>query len=436
MVVRKLATRAVTSEAEAWPAAKIERRDTAKLVPYARNARTHTDEQVAQIAASIKEWGWTNPVLVDETDGVIAGHGRLMAARKLGIGEVPVIVARGWSDAQKQAYVLADNQLALNAGWDMDLLKVEIVDLGAQGFDLDLIGFGGAFLDDLINAGTEGLTDPDETPEAPTDPISRAGDVWVLGRHRILCGSSVSDVAASHMSGCDLVCTDPPYCSGGFQESDRSVGSVGTTAKHKQIANDRLSTRGYQALIKGAVFALDAPFFYVFTDWRMWTSLFDLAEGSGAGVRSMITWNKGTPGMGLGWRSQHELILWGCRKSPPYVKGFPGIGNVISLSRQKNELHTTQKPVELIQTLLQGAPFARVVAEPFAGSGTTIIACEIEGRDCRAVELDTAYVDVAVTRWEKFTGQAATLDGDGRTFEEVAAERTSLKATDAKVAAE
>lgn len=408
-----------------WPADKVERRKVADLTPYARNSRTHSDEQVAQIAASIKEWGWTVPVLIEPDGGIIAGHGRVMAAQRLGITEVPCMIADGWSEGQKRAYIIADNKLALNAGWDDEMLRVEFAELGEMGFDLGLTGFGEMELGALLADKTEGLTDPDAVPDAPEQPVTVEGDVWLLGRHRLMCGSSTEAAAQSHMSGCDLVCTDPPYCSGGFQESGKSVGSVGTSAAHKQIANDRLSTRGYQLLIKSAIFALDAKFFYVFTDWRMWTYLFDISEAAGAGVRSMITWNKGTPGMGLGWRAQHELVLWGARVAPPYVKGFPGLGNVISLSRQRNELHTTQKPVELMRTLLQGAPFGRLVAEPFSGSGTTIIACEIEGRDCRAMELDRAYVDVAVKRWQEFTGQDATLEGDGRTFSEIAAERVA-----------
>ena len=165
-----------------WPADKVERRPVAALIPYARNARTHSDAQVAQIAASIKEWGWTTPVLIDPEGSIIAGHGRIMAARKLGLAEVPVMVAEGWTDAQKKAYVLADNQLALNAGWDSDLLALELKDLDANGFKLDLIGFDDNFLANLLTDKTEGLTDPDEVPEAPADPVSVLGDVWVMGK--------------------------------------------------------------------------------------------------------------------------------------------------------------------------------------------------------------------------------------------------------------
>jgi ParB-like chromosome segregation protein Spo0J len=182
-----------------WPADAVERRPVSSLIPYARNARTHSDEQVAQIAASIREWGWTVPVLVDETDGIIAGHGRVLAAKRLGLTEIPVMVARGWSEAQRRAYVLADNKLALNAGWDTDLLKVELADLQGDGFDLDLIGFNGDELADILAERTVGLTDPDDTPEAPANPVTEPGDVWVLGGHRIVCGDSTKadDVAAA-----------------------------------------------------------------------------------------------------------------------------------------------------------------------------------------------------------------------------------------------
>ena len=198
-----------------WPADKVERRSVDALVPYARNARTHSDEQVAQIAASIREWGWTTPILVDEDGGIIAGHGRVMAARKLSIDEVPVMVATGWTDAQRRAYVLADNQLALNAGWDTELLKVEIQGLDGYGFDLALLGFGDDALAGLLaEEPTEGLTDEDAVPEAPEVPVTVEGDVWVLGRHRLMCGDSTSiDAVERLMDGqkADMVFTDPPY---------------------------------------------------------------------------------------------------------------------------------------------------------------------------------------------------------------------------------
>jgi hypothetical protein len=195
-----------------WPADKIERRKVADLIPYARNARTHSDEQVAQIAASINEWGWTTPVLIDDTGGIIAGHGRVMAARKLGIDEVPTMTATGWTKAQKAAYVLADNQLPQNAGWDSDMLKLEIMDLDSEGFDLSLMGFNDDMLANMLKEETEGLTDEDAVPDVPDDPVTVLGDVWLLGNHRVMCGDSTSIDAVEKLMGgvkADMVFTEP-----------------------------------------------------------------------------------------------------------------------------------------------------------------------------------------------------------------------------------
>src|SRR3954452_7471015 len=197
-----------------WPADRVERWSLDRLVPYARNARTHSDAQVAQIAASVREWGWTVPVLVDETGMLIAGHGRVLAARKLGLAEVPVMVAYGWSEAQKRAYVLADNKLALNAGWDEALLSVELADLRAMGADLNLLGFNDNELAALLADSSVGLTDPDDVPEPLADPVSMLGDVWILGRHRLVCGdSTAAEVVAKALNGVtpNLMVTDPPY---------------------------------------------------------------------------------------------------------------------------------------------------------------------------------------------------------------------------------
>jgi ParB-like chromosome segregation protein Spo0J len=198
----------------AWPADKVERRPIGELLPYARNSRTHSEAQVDQIAASIKEWGWTTPVLVSDTGTIIAGHGRVRAAKKLGLAEVPVMVATGWSKAQIQAYAIADNKLALNAGWDEALLAIEIGELSEIGFDLELIGFTDQEIMALGAAGNEGLTDPDEIPEVPVNPVSRPGDVWLLGPHRLLCGDSTKAADVAKVLGSvkpHLMVTDPPY---------------------------------------------------------------------------------------------------------------------------------------------------------------------------------------------------------------------------------
>lgn len=434
-------------------APKIVLRKAAELRADPRNARTHGAGQVSAIAASLLEFGFTNPVLVDGDDklDIAAGHGRVQGALQvyaeggvlrfpsgdaLPAGTVPTLDVTGWSPEQRRAYLLTDNQLALLAGWDEGLLREELDALAGANFSMEAIGFDSSALDalaassqpitsgDAVRAGTiKPDADLDLVPEPPADPTTVRGDVWQLGPHLVGCLDSTTDVARELFGRVDLVATDPPYCSGGFQESGKSAGSVGVRQEGKKVANDRLSTRGYQALMKAAVFAIDTQFFYVFTDWRMWTYLFDLAEGSGAGVRSMIVWNKGNPGMGRGWRAQHELVLWGCRASPPYEEGFGGLGNVRTMSRQSNDLHTTQKPVELMRELIRNTPWVKAVADPFGGSGTTLIACEAEGVACRTTELDPPYVDTIVRRWEEVTGGHATLRATGQTFAEVAAER-------------
>lgn len=241
-----------------WPADRVERRPVASLIPYARNARTHEPQQVAQIAASIAEWGWTVPVLVDEAGGIIAGHGRVLAARQLQLSEVPVMVACGWSESQKRAYVLADNQLALNAGWDEELLKLELGDLAASDFDLALTGFSDAELARLQLFGSEGLCDPDGVPEAPAEPVSRAGDLWMLGRHRLLCGDSTdADDVARVLAGVSphLMVTDPPY-GVAYDPAWRvraRVAAASNTAVGTVLNDDRADWRQAWALFPGDV---------------------------------------------------------------------------------------------------------------------------------------------------------------------------------------
>jgi len=388
----------------------------AEIIPYNRNAREHSPQQIAQIVASIAEFGFTNPILIDETGVLIAGHGRLAAAKQLGLTEIPAIRIEGLTPAQVQALRIADNKLALNASWDDELLRTELTDLRDLGFDLGLTGFGDDELAGLFAAGNSGLTDPDDVPEPPAEPVTKPGDIWLMGRHRLACGDSIHPdtvAAASNGQPSDMILTDPPYCSGGFQEAGRASGSVGTRGT-EMIANDTLSTRGYMALMKATIPNFRAGVVYVFTDWRMWTNLFDVIESSGYGVRNMIVWDKGTPGMGAGWRMQHELIMCGIRVKSPF-NPKKAQGNVIQAKRTGNKLHATEKPVDLLCSIIEVTDMARTIADPFCGSGSTIIAAEMTGRSCHAVELTPAYCDVAVTRWQNFTGQTATRP-DGTAF--------------------
>jgi DNA modification methylase len=399
-----------------WPADRVERRRTAALVPYARNARTHSEAQVAQIAASVREWGWTVPVLVDEAGGIIAGHGRILAAQVLGLDEVPVMVAAGWTEAQKRAYVLADNRLALNAGWDTDLLKLEVGDLKESGFDLGLMGFGEDELAALLSNPTAGLTDEDAVPEAPTDPITVLGDVWLLGRHRVMCGDArMVDSMDRLMDGGrpDMVFTDPPY----------NINYEGVKDKRAKIKNDNLRDDEFVDFLTESLVGCETM--YVCCSWQ-YAHLFRLAmQRMGRSPKAMIVWDKINRAQNLDkYFKQHEIIF--------YYGDFGGHktvrGDVWSLKRQQNTLHPTMKPVELVEIALCDQPGKRVVQDSFGGSGSTLIACEKTGRDARVMEIEPRFCDVIVTRWQQFTGQQATLDGDGRTFEEVSCERQKTKA--------
>lgn len=408
-----------------WPADHVTRRPVAELVPYARNARTHSPEQVAQIAASIREWGWTTPVLVDEGGTLIAGHGRVMAARQLGIAEIPVMVATGWTDAQKRAYVLADNKLALNAGWDTELLKVELGELQAEGFDLELTGFSGDEIGKLMAETTEGLTDPDEVPEAPAEPVAVPGDVWLLGKHRIVCGDSTDALAVEKaLNGVKphLMVTDPPYGVEYDPEWRERAGLNGPqAAKGKVLNDDKADWREAWALFPGDVA-------YVWHAGLFAGVVGDSLAASGFILRSQIIWAKSVMVMSRGdYHWQHEPCWYAVRKGK---KGHYDGGRKqttlwqIEKPRKSETGHGTQKPVECMKRPIENnSSPGQAVYEPFSGSGTTIIAAEMTGRACHAVELNPAYVDVAIKRWQDFTGQAATLEGDGRTFAEVGGER-------------
>lgn len=414
-----------------WPADAVERRPLAGLTPYARNARTHSESQVAEIARSIQEWGWTMPVLVDEAGGIIAGHGRVLAAQSLGLAEVPVMVARGWSDAQKRAYVLADNKLGLNAGWDDALLALELTDLKAIGFDTGLTGFAEGEVAELFGkaAAKAGLTDPDETPEVPAAPVSRLGDVWLLGRHRITCGDCTDKAVVDRvLAGAEphLMVTDPPY-GVDYDPAWRderaklspSMGNRKDTAKGLVENDDRADWREAWLLFPGDVG-------YV---WHAHLRASEVAASLDAAdfeLRQAIIWNKMRIAVGRAhYQWQHEPCWYVVRRGKTgQWAGDRKQSTVwdIDMPRKSETGHSTQKPVECMRRPIENNSKAGdSVYEPFSGSGTTIIAAEMTGRRCLAVELSPAYVDVAVTRWQAFAGETATLEGDGRTFAEIAA---------------
>jgi DNA modification methylase len=403
----------------------IDHRNVADLIPFARNSRTHSDEQVAQIAASIREFGFTNPILTDGRNGIIAGHGRLQAARKLGMVQVPTIALTGLSDAQKRAYVIADNKLALNAGWDIDLLSSEIAGLGEEGFDLGLLGFSENELADLLVDKTDGLTDPDDIPEVPIDPVTVLGDVWVLGKHRIVCGDSRdAGAVASALNGVTphLMVTDPPYGvqydpswrkDAGVNKSDKKLGKV--------LNDDRADWREAWALFPGDVA-------YIWHASLFTREVLDSLEACGFKHRSMIIWSKDRFTLGRGdYHWQHEPCWYAVRKSKTgHYDGGRKQSTLWQIDKpQKSETgHSTQKPVECMKRPIENNSSAgQAVYEPFSGSGTTIIAGEMTGRCVHAIELSPAYVDVAVKRWQDFTGEMAVHSETGRTFQEMSGDR-------------
>lgn len=377
------------------------------LIPYARNSRTHSDAQVAQIAASIKEFGFTNPVLIDVGGGIIAGHGRVLAARKLNMSEVPCIRLEHLTEAQRRAYVIADNRLALNSGWDTEMLKVEFADLQELGFDLELTGFDLDEIKELLApVGTEGLTDPDDVPELPETPITVPGDIWVMGKHRLMCGDSTSiDSVEALMAGqkADMVFTDPPY----------NIDYQGVKDKREKIKNDKMPDKEFVDFLTQSLVGCETM--YICCSWQ-YSHLFKQAmEAIGRKPKAMIVWDKVNPAQHLDkYFKQHEIIF--------YYGDFGGHktlrGDIWQIKRQKNPLHPTMKPVELIEIAIQDQPDKLIILDTFGGSGSTLIACEKTGRQARLMELDPKYCDVIVKRWQDFTGKIAINAETGEPFGE------------------
>jgi DNA modification methylase len=397
------------------------------LVPHENNSRTHSSEQIRQIAASITEFGFTNPILVDEKNAVIAGHGRISAAKTLNMDTVPCVVVKGLTEAQKKAYVIADNKLALNAGWDTDLLSTVLMELKDLDFDLALTGFNVDELADLLNVEQEGLTDPDDVPDVPDAPISVTGDVWTLGNHRLMCGDSTSADDVGTLLGAvkpHLMVTDPPYgvnYSAGWRneampkKNDPSRWRDGAGRATGAVENDdNADWSEAWALFPGDVF-------YV---WHAGNKAHIVAESllaSGYDIRAQIIWAKSHFAISRGdYHPMHEPCWYGVRKGKKghYIGGRKQT-TVWQIDKpQKSETgHSTQKPVECMKRPIENnSSPGQAIYEPFSGSGTTIIAGEMTGRHIYAMEISPAYVDVAVRRWEEFTGtKAEKADASGET---------------------
>jgi DNA modification methylase len=395
---------------------QIEQRLLSELIPYINNSRKHSDDQVTQIAASIKEFGWTNPILVDGDNGIIAGHGRIMAAKKLNMTEVPVIELAHLSKEQRKALIIADNKLALNSDWDSNLLAIELKDLQDLGFDLNLTGFNADELANLLQPEqVDGLTDENEIPPVPEEPKTKLGDIYQLGDHRLMCGDSTSldDVDKLMPETANMIFTDPPYLMD-FTGGIHADGSKSFNSTHGGIKNDKMSDSegndfldAINSMIKIKV---DGAFYITF--YRLGIDkYFASLNRTGLQCRSLVIWDKGNHTLSNSdYMSMYEPIFYGWVNNHKFYGGKNGM-DIWKIKRTaKNDLHPTMKPVELVEkALIDGSQINAIVLDLFGGSGTTLIACEKNNRRARLMELDPKYCDVIVKRWEDFTGRKAEL---------------------------
>jgi DNA modification methylase len=407
---------------ELWP---IDR-----LRPYERNPRTHSEAQVDQIAASMVEFGWTNPILVDENAGILAGHGRLLAARKLSLTEVPVIRFEHLSEAQKRAYLIADNQLALQAGWDDTLLAEELAWLRDERFELDLIGFDASELErllTLVDGEAASAEAEDEVPEPPEDPVSRPGDLWALGNHRLLCGDATVLADVERVLGgqlADMTFCDPPY-NVDYANSPKDK----LRGKHRPILNDDLGS-SFEAFLVDActnVLSVTKGACYICMSSSELHTLQRAFATAGGKWSTFVIWAKNTFTLGRAdYQRQYEPILYGWKDgSDHYWCGARDQGDVWFFDKPvRNDLHPTMKPVALVERAIGNSSKTRdIVLDPFGGSGSTLIASEKTGRKARLMELDPKYCDVIVQRWQDWAGSPAVLEGDGRRYQEIAGSR-------------
>ena len=391
---------------------KITQKLVTELIPYVNNSRTHSDEQVAQIAASIKEFGWTNPILVDGSNGIIAGHGRLMAARKLGYKEVPTIELADLTETQKKAYIIADNRLALNAGWDNEMLKLEFDELAELGFDLELTGFSFDEIEALNPVDlNEGLTDEDEAPPLPPEPKTKPGDIYKLGKHRLMCGDSTSIEHLERLCDgqpVDMWLTDPPY----------NVAYKGKTKDSLTIQNDSMGDDQFRQFLRDAYVAADAVMkagavFYIWHADSEGYNFRGAAQDAGWKVRQCLIWKKSSMVMGRqDYHWKHEPCLYGWKEGAGHLWATDRKQTTILEFEKpsRNGEHPTMKPVALFEyQMLNNTKGGDIVLDSFGGSGTTLIAAEKNGRTGYLMELDPKYCDVIVKRWEDFTGKKAVL---------------------------
>ncbi len=420
------------------------------LCPAARNARTHSQKQVQQIADSIRRFGFTNPVLVDEERAILAGHGRVEAARLLGIAEVPTLCIADLTPEERRAYTLADNKLALNAGWDVELLALELEDLVALDFEMELTGFSATeidlTLDTAKNSSVEGAdTDADCIPPPGAHPVSKQGDLWELGRHLLLCGDARNSDDFARLMGdrnVDLVFTDPPYnvpidghvCgSGRIRHREFAMGAGEMSAEQFTRFLEVTLGNACRHLRTGAIL-------YVCMDWRHMRELCEAGDALALELKNLVVWNKTNGGMGTFYRSKHELIFVFKHGDGPHVNNFglgesgryrtnvwdyAGISSISATRGNELEMHPTVKPTALVSDALRDcSKRGDLVLDPFAGSGTTLIAAQATGRTAHLIEFDPFYCDTILRRFQAYTGKVPRLTGTGESFETVEQQQT------------
>ncbi len=431
---------------------QIVERNITSLKPYAGNARTHSKKQIKQIAASIERFGFTNPVLVSDDGEIIAGHGRVCAAKLLGWKAVPTIALSHLSEVERRAYVLADNKLALNAGWDRDILAIELQALVDFQFDVELTGFSLAEVDIVLDEANEadpGKVDApeDEVAFASGAPVSRHGDLWQLGRHKLLCGDARSEIDFAALMGtehADLVFTDPPY----NVKIDGNVCGLGSV-RHREFAFacGEMSENQFTAFLaetlgNAAAVMRDGAIAYVCMDWRHMGEMLAAGRAVFTELKNLVVWNKTNGGMGAFYRSKHELVFVFKQGTAPHTNSFglgetgryrtnvwdyAGISSISGSRADELAMHPTVKPVALIADAIRDCSRrGELVLDCFGGSGSTLIAAEKTGRCARLIEYDPLYCDTIVQRWEKLTGKRASLAVTGDCFEDVAEQRLGL----------
>jgi len=389
------------------------------------NSRTHSDAQVTQIAASIKEFGFLNPIIVDGSNGIIAGHGRLLAAKKLGMEKVPTVEASHLTESQRKAYVIADNKLALNADWDIQILSTELAALQETDFDLNLIGFDSDELAKLLEPEkVDGLTDEDEVPDLPDNPITKPGDIWIMGNHRLMCGDSTSIEHIEQLCGqlVDMWLTDPPY----------NVAYEGKTKDALTIKNDSMGDDQFRQFLRDSYVAANTimksgAVFYIWHADSEGYNFRGAAKDTDWKVRQCLIWKKQSMVMGRqDYHWQHEPCLYGWKDGAGHLwSSDRKQTTILEFNRpSKSEKHPTMKPVELFEyCMLNNTKGGDIVLDSFGGSGTTMIAAEKNGRIARLMEIDTKYCDVIINRWQDFTGKQAVLESSNKTFAEVSVEK-------------